>query len=70
MTTRDLPCWGKTFADIPLAERPVHGKRQMNAREIEAVVDYILAIYQGKRITVEWCLKYFPTSRGICDTLP
>jgi hypothetical protein len=67
--TAGLPCWGKTFADITLPERPVHGKRQMNAREIEAVVDYVIAVYQGKRITVEWCLKYFPTSRGICDTL-
>ncbi len=67
--TAGLPCWGKTFADIPIQERPVHGKRQMNAREIEAVVDYILAVYRGKRMTLEWCLKYFPASRGICETL-
>ena len=67
--TAGLPCWGKTFADIPVDERPVHGKRQMNAREVEAVVDYILAVYQGKRITVEWCLKYFPVSQRVCDTL-
>ena len=66
--TAGLPCWGKTFADIPVEERPVHGKRQMNAREVEAVVDYILAAYQGKRITVEWCLKYFPVSQRVCDT--
>lgn len=68
--TAGLRCWGKTFADIPVEERPVHGKRQMNAPEIEAVVDYVRAVYQGKRITVEWCLKYFPpASQRVCDPL-
>ncbi|MBM3507891.1 MAG: hypothetical protein FJX64_09300 [Alphaproteobacteria bacterium] len=67
--TAALPCYGKTLANTPVEERPVHGKRQMNPREVEAVVDYIRAVYQGKRMSVEWCLKYFPTSQRICDTL-
>jgi hypothetical protein len=67
--TAALPCWGKTFADIAVEERPVHGKRQMSAREIETVVDYIRAVYQGKRMSAEWCLKYFGAAPRICDGL-
>ncbi len=67
--TRDRPCWGKLAADIPADEMPLHGERLLSGRQIEAVVDYVRAAYQGTGMGRAWCMRYFPTSPKACDTL-
>jgi hypothetical protein len=67
--TKNGPCWGKVAADIPAEELPVHGERLLARRQIELVVDYVRAAYQGHGMSHEWCVRYFPTSPKACDTL-
>lgn len=65
--TAAAPCWGKTAADIPAAERPLRAFNTLAPREIEIVVDYIQAVYQGKEMTWDWCRKYFDDFERICE---
>ncbi len=62
-------CWGQTAADIkPPFAKPLWGMRMLNAAEVEAVVDYIQAVYVPG-MTLGWCRKYFPTSPKACDNM-
>ena len=65
--TADSPCWGKTTADMAPGERPLRAANSLAPREIETVVDYIQAVYQGKEMTWDWCRKYFDDFQRICE---
>lgn len=65
--TAEHPCWGNLAADIPSAERPLRASRTLAPREIELVVDYIQAVYQGKEMTWDWCRKYFEDFQRACE---
>ena len=67
--TPQFPCYGKVGTGATADERPVPGERQLTAAQIEAMVTYIQAVYQGKTMTLANCEKYFgPKSKG-CDLL-
>ena len=71
--TREHPCFGKTRAEMPYEEMPVQGERLLSRGEIEAVVAFVQAVYQGTGqgtgMNRAACLKYFSTSPRACDTL-
>ena len=73
--TNAYKCYGKTAAEDALAASaagppkrpPQPGMRQLAPREIEAVVAYVQAVYQGKSMSLDWCLKWYGTSSKGCD---
>lgn len=65
--TNAYKCYGKTVADDPAERPPQPGMRSLAPREIEAVVDYIRAVYQGKSMSMDWCLKWYGTNSKGCD---
>jgi hypothetical protein len=36
-------------------------------REVEAVVDYVRAVYQGTQMSIAWCLKWLSVNSTGCD---
>jgi mono/diheme cytochrome c family protein len=64
-------CDGKVAADVTEAPLPLYGQKQLTPADIEAVVTYIQAVYQGSGgIRVADCLKYWGTANRICDLIP
>ncbi len=64
-------CDGKVAADITAADPPLplNGQRQLTPAQIEAVVTYIQAVYQGTGMNVESCLKYWGATNRACDVI-
>ena len=69
--TNAYKCYGRTAAEDAAAATPRRppqpGMRSLAPREIEAVVDYIQAVYQGKSMSLDWCLKWYGTNSKGCD---
>ncbi len=68
--TRERPCWGQVAADIkaPL-QKPLWGYRMLSYDEINAVVAYIQAVYQGNGMSRDWCRKFFPGTPRACEAM-
>jgi hypothetical protein len=62
-------CYGLTFADFSDDEnnRPLQGKKYLNDRQVNAVVDFLIAELQGKPITKAYCEKYFGGPTKECE---
>ena len=67
--TPQLRCYGKTRAEQPSDERPLLGPTQLTPAQIEAVVTYVQVVYQGKRMTLDYCRQYFGPNSQACDLL-
>ena len=66
--TPALRCHGKTRADIPDDEYPVIGMMQLTREQIEAVVTYVQAVYQGTGMSRDNCIKYWGAANArVCD---
>jgi hypothetical protein len=64
-------CDGKVAADVTEPPLPLLGLRQLTPTQIESVVTFIQAVYQGAgMMSIENCLKYWgPTEGRACDVL-
>ncbi|MGR8950097.1 MAG: c-type cytochrome [Gammaproteobacteria bacterium] len=62
-------CYGLTFADFADDEnnRPLQGKKYLNQRQIDAVVDFVIAELQGKPATKAYCEKFFGGPTKECE---
>ena len=47
--------------------RPLQGKKYLNDRQVNAVVDFLIAELQGKPITKAYCEKYFGGPTKECE---
>ncbi len=66
--TASYRCWGKVTADMPADQRPLRAPSLMlSPAQIELVVDYVQAVYQGKEMTWDWCSRYFDDFQRICE---
>ena len=65
--TSALRCWGKVAADRAPGEAPEAGLVGLAAAQVEAVVTYVRAVYQGQRMTLANCQKYFGDKSKACD---
>jgi hypothetical protein len=61
------PCWGRVAADLPADQRPIKPSINLTTPQIEAVVDYVRAVYQGKLMSWEWCSTYFVDFTRVCE---
>ena len=65
--SKERPCYGMVAAELSPDRRPPRPDRTLRPSQIEAVVTYVQEVYQGKGMTLEYCIKYYsPTSRA-CD---
>ena len=68
---KQLECYDMTFedfADDP-DHRPLQGKRYLNDRQVNAVVDFVIAELQGKEITKEYCEMFYGGPTRQCTLL-
>lgn len=65
--TPAYPCWGKLAADIPSDQRPIRPAVNLTQPQIEAVVDYVQAVYQGQLMSWDWCRTYFDDFMRMCE---
>lgn len=64
-------CYGKVAADLAPGERPPVAQVTLTQGQIEAVVTYVLSVYQGKSMTRAYCLQYFGVAQTpVCDPFP
>ena len=49
--------------------RPLQAKMRLNKRQISQVVDFIMNDLQGKKLSKEYCLKFFGKPTRSCDNL-
>ena len=76
--TPALPCYGKLAADLAPEARPQQPSpyavppgpyRALSRTQVEAVVDYVQAVYQGKGMSLANCIKYHGAASRACDLL-
>ncbi|MBJ56651.1 MAG: cytochrome C [Rickettsiales bacterium] len=67
----DDRCFGMKFHDFEGDEknRPLQAKVYLNKRQIEAVTNFILTDLKGKKLSKEYCLKFFGKPTRSCEGL-
>ena len=67
----DDRCFGLKFSDFEGDDknRPLQAKNFLNARQIDAVVDFIINDLQGKKLSKDYCLKFFGKPTRSCEGL-
>ena len=67
----DDRCFGLKFSDFEGDDknRPLRAKNFLNARQIDAVVDFIINDLQGQKLSKDYCLKFFGKPTRSCDGL-
>jgi mono/diheme cytochrome c family protein len=68
--TRERPCYGKVLADLNPEESPLLAPRPLTEAQIEAVVTYVQAFYQGSPMTYDKCVKYWGDRSPACGIFP
>ncbi|MAH88526.1 MAG: cytochrome C [Pelagibacterales bacterium] len=68
---KDDRCFGMKFSDFEGDDknRPLNAKSYLNKRQINAVVDFIVNDLQGKKVSKEYCIKFFGKPTRSCDGL-
>jgi hypothetical protein len=63
------PCYELTFEDFAddANNRPLQGKTYLNARQVDAVADFVIAELQGKALTKAYCEKFFGGPTRQCE---
>jgi hypothetical protein len=49
--------------------KPLIAKKYLNKRQINAVVNFIINDLQGKKLSMQYCLKFFGKKTRSCDGL-
>ena len=67
----DDRCFGLKFSDFEGDDknRPLRAKNFLNARQIGAVVDFIINDLQGQKLSKDYCLKFFGKPTRSCEGL-
>ena len=67
----DDRCFGLKFSDFEGDDknRPLQAKNFLNARQIDAVVDFIINDLQGQELSKDYCLKFFGKPTRSCEGL-
>ena len=67
----DDRCFGMKFSDFEGDDknRPLRAKGFLNARQIDAVVDFIINDLQGQKVSKDYCLKFFGKPTRSCEGL-
>ena len=67
----DDRCFGLKFSDFEGDDknRPLRAKNFLNARQIDAVVDFIINDLQGQKLSKDYCLKFFGKPTRSCEGL-
>ena len=67
----DDRCFGMKFEDFEGDEKnkPLKAKVYLNKRQIEAVTNFILTDLKGKKLSKEYCLKFFGKPTRSCEGL-
>ena len=67
----DERCFGMKFVDFEGDDknRPLKAKGYLNKRQIEAVANFIVNDLQGKKLSKDYCLKFFGKPTRSCDGL-
>ena len=67
----DDRCFGLKFSDFEGDDknRPLRAKNFLNARQIDAVVDFIINDLQGQKLSKGYCLKFFGKPTRSCEGL-
>lgn len=68
---KDDRCFGMKFSDFEGddSNRPLRSKGYLNERQIEAVANFIISDLQGKKLSKEYCLKFFGKPTRACTGL-
>ena len=68
---KDDKCFGMKFSDFEGDDknRPLRAKNFLNARQIDAVVDFIINDLQGQKVSKDYCLKFFGKPTRSCEGL-
>ena len=71
MAYKDDRCFGLTFEDFATDEKnkPLPARKKLNDRQINALVEFIISDLKGKKISMDYCLKYFGKPSKTCDGL-
>lgn len=64
--TAEHPCYGLTKDDVDRKEMPRRPFAQLTGEQIEDLVTYVQAVYQGKEMTYEGCAAYFERDAPQC----
>jgi hypothetical protein len=65
--TPERPCWGKVRADLTPDENPMLAQRPLTEAQIEAVVTFVQAFYQGSTMNRAKCLQYWGDRSPACN---
>lgn len=66
--TKAYECYGMVKEDIGTDYPDPPQRRYLSAREIEDVVDYVIAVYKSGEMTYDNCQKYYaPSGSRLCD---
>ena len=67
----DDRCFGLKFSDFEGDDknRPLRAKNFLNARQIGAVVDFIINDLQGQKLSKDYCVKFFGKPTRSCEGL-
>ena len=67
----DDRCFGMKFSDFEGDDdnRPLRAKALLNKRQIESVADFIINDLQGKKVSKEYCIKFFGKPGRSCEGL-
>ena len=67
----DDRCFGLKFSDFEGDDknRPLRAKNFLNARQIDAVVDFIINDLQGQKLSKDYCIKFFGKPTRSCEGL-
>ena len=60
-------CYGKLAAELAAEERPPRPYTVLTQVQIEAVVAFVQEVYQGKGMTLDYCLKYHGEKSRSCE---
>ena len=69
MAYKDERCFGLKFKDFEGDQnnRPLPARKKLNDRQINSLVEFILTNLKGKKITKEYCIKYFGKPTKTCE---
>ena len=67
--TEQRPCYGMLAGGLEGAELPPRDEALLSLRQIEGVVDFVQAVYQGTGMSKESCYRYYTLTHPMCDRL-
>ena len=63
-------CYDTLFEDYEGDSiRPISSKKFLNNRQLEAVTDFIIDNFKGKKLTKEYCETFFKKGSKVCTNL-